>query len=908
MDSDSSVSPLLGLACRFLPHDQWFTTHVDPDWKVKQVKSWLLAKCLPYAAPPSPPLRQSTRKPQRPPSPITFAPDPRHRPISPITFAMPKKKLSGDDASEYELQPADDDLSDSEPQQTPEEILPPVLPKKRAVLPTASTSTKGDLYSQFTLIRFSTGQLLEDDLPLSFYDMQADELLELHRAGVVVTLPRANPTRYLDAYWEGWVRVLRMRPIEDEEDSYSLYKIRQAETRQLEWRDRWLVVREGCIYLCRDEKRLIHTLSLTDLIALTNSGLPPSALPATNARILLARFSPLPNSRVPTRASSPLNSFDNSDSSSALSSPVFAHESSDSNRPRRKQHSKRLRKRPDPEFLALDLKDHSAYTSLLRVLHRHSLPRSTYTQGLPVVSGELFPPPRSTHADEKEEDAEEDAPPPLRHPPSLAHLRIPPRGLSLGALPFPEWRTELLQRARRAGLGRIGKAVEWVLWNGDTAEEPAWIHASPVRRRGRDRPRRVPRQKSTDGYASDVSGDDAEGDDEDEDDEDEDSDDSSSRRGLGARSETEWVGWPGDLRRQARVAQDARERVKAREEARRLAEEMRDAELGLPPLPPLGGAEVTIVRVGTGVDDRVRRAAMEPSAVVTSLSGINPPSHSQAQHSFSHGSGSTYAHTHTTGSGSGNGSVVSTHATPVLSSPSSTESIGFAFSPLAPAELEEEPAGMQAYPAHTRAHSHTLLHSVSMHDVQPHASFPTTHGGMAVAFDAFARRPSMPVIGSAARWGEGRGGGGSGSRPSSVEGERPPLPGTSTGIVEVPRVSIGRSGSVKGLLRKKDRERELRERESESEWRNGKGKEKERETAGAARRPRLSVSTSTEAPGRPRGALSPPGTPMMEAMGYGPDPPPPVKKKKRGLARGVSMRAEKFVKSLDSALDFVDGR
>ncbi|KAJ6481299.1 hypothetical protein C8R47DRAFT_595235 [Mycena vitilis] len=427
---DSSVSPLLSLACRFLPHDQWFTTHVDPDWKIKQVKSWLLAKCLPYAAPPSPPLRQSTRKPQRPPSPITFAPDPRHRPISPTTFAM--QKLSGDDASEYELQPADDDLS-----------LPPVLSKKRAVLPTASTSTKGDLYSQFTLIRFSTGQLLEDDLPLSLYDMQADELLELHRAGVVVTLPRANPTRYLDAYWEGWVRVLRMRPIEDEEDSYSLYKIRQAEARQLEWRDRWLVVREGCMYLCRDEKRPIHTLSLTDLIALTNSGLPPSALPATNARILLARFSPLPNSRVPTRASSPLNSFNNSDSSSALSSPVFAHESSDSNRPRRKEHTKRPRKRPDPEFLALDLKDQSAYTSLLRVLHRHSLPRSTYTQGLPVISGETFPPPRSAQADEKEEDAEEKAPPPLRHPPSLAHLRIPPRSTSI--VQFPEWRTDLLQ-------------------------------------------------------------------------------------------------------------------------------------------------------------------------------------------------------------------------------------------------------------------------------------------------------------------------------------------------------------------------------------------------------------------------------------------------------------------------------
>lgn len=169
---------------------------------------------------------------------------------------MPKGKGTPDDASEFEEPPPEDDELSEPETPPPEEILPPVQPKKRAILPTASTSTKGDLYSQFTLIRFSTGQLLEDDLPLGFYDMQADELLEIHRVGVIVPLPRANPTRYLDAYWEGWVRVLRMRPMDEEEDSYALYKIRRAETRALEWRDRWLVVREGSIYLCRDEVRV----------------------------------------------------------------------------------------------------------------------------------------------------------------------------------------------------------------------------------------------------------------------------------------------------------------------------------------------------------------------------------------------------------------------------------------------------------------------------------------------------------------------------------------------------------------------------------------------------------------------------------------------------------------------------
>ncbi|KAJ7181045.1 hypothetical protein C8R46DRAFT_1187279 [Mycena filopes] len=910
MDSDSSVSPLLSLACRFLPHDQWFTTNVDSDWKVKQVKSWLLAKCLPYAAPPSPPLRQSARKNVRPPSPITFAPDPRHRPISPITFAMPRPKVAPDDISEFEELQTPEDEEPSDPEPPPEEILPPVQPRKRAILPTASTSTKGDLYSQFTLIRFSTGQLLEDDLPLSFYDMQADELLEIHRIGVVVTLPRAHPTRYLEAYWEGWVRVLRMRPLEDEEDSYTLYKIRRAETRALEWRDRWLVVREGSIYLCRDESRLIHTLALADLIALTDaSQLPASATPPAQTRILLARFSAQPNSHNPTRASSPLNAYD-SDTSSNLSSPVFAHDSSDSNRPRRlKQHRRKRVKRPDPEFLAVDLKDNSAYGSLLRVLHRHALPQSTFFDSLPV--SEHVQAPRV-----EEEDGEEEAPPPLRHPPSLAHLHISRGDHSLGALPFPEWRTALVQRARRAGLGRIGKAVEWVLWNGDTQEDPEWMLDSQRKGKGKrkERPPRVRQPTSTDGYDSDVSGDGSNsGEEEEEEEEDSDDDDI---RAEGGRGETEWVGWMGDLRRQARVAQEEREHARAREEARRIAEETRDAELGMPPLPILTGAEVTIVRIGTGVDDRVRRAAMEPSAVVTSLSGVNPPSHNPLAHHghSSHASSSTsYAH-------SGSGSALS-HMTPVLSSPSSTESIGFAFSPLAPAELDDDStthSTTHSYTAHTRAHSHTLLHSVSMYDA--HAAFAPPPVG-SVPYDSFARRPSMPVIGTAARWGEG-------SRGSSVErDQQSPLGSQSQtsqaslgGVTEVPRVVVARTGSVggasgKGLLRKKDREREGKEKEKERE------REKEKEVdwrkvstlgSGPSSRPRLSVST--EAPGRgSRGPLSPPGTPHERDQDRptplgGAPPALPVKKKRRGLARGVSMRAEKLVKSLDSALDFVDGR
>jgi hypothetical protein len=54
------------------------------------------------------------------------------------------------------------------------------------------------------------------------------------------------------------VRALRIRPGEDEEDAWPLYKVRAAHepvARTLEWRDRWLVVRGGIMYLCRDEVR-----------------------------------------------------------------------------------------------------------------------------------------------------------------------------------------------------------------------------------------------------------------------------------------------------------------------------------------------------------------------------------------------------------------------------------------------------------------------------------------------------------------------------------------------------------------------------------------------------------------------------------------------------------------------------
>ncbi|KAG6853875.1 hypothetical protein C0991_000482 [Blastosporella zonata] len=235
--------PLLTLACRFVSYDQWFTTHVDPDWKVKQVKSWILSKCLgisfhhPSNNSRALPLdalatsQQVTPSGQRyrPASPITFAPDPRRRPISPILFAKggkgkerKNKKGKGragiigdddiasssvdgyeEDDEGYTVEDSASSFDESEiyrrspppPLPAPSPSGPPVVPAP--VLPPSPTPFSGKWKfnaspTAYTLIRFSTGQVLEDDLALVWYDLSPHELLELHSHGDVCTIPKTG--------------------------------------------------------------------------------------------------------------------------------------------------------------------------------------------------------------------------------------------------------------------------------------------------------------------------------------------------------------------------------------------------------------------------------------------------------------------------------------------------------------------------------------------------------------------------------------------------------------------------------------------------------------------------------------------------------------------------------------------
>lgn len=168
----------------------------------------------------------------RPASPITFAPDPRRRPISPILFAKgakgkeKEKKVraksagleteedgtrtpSADDTptlspvdgyeEDDEWDTADDGGSLDEkdlysPSPPPPLPVPPVLPLlPPPTLPQPPNSGKwakfNTSHNAYTLMRFSTGQILEDDLALTWYDLAPYELIELHAHTDVCIVP-----------------------------------------------------------------------------------------------------------------------------------------------------------------------------------------------------------------------------------------------------------------------------------------------------------------------------------------------------------------------------------------------------------------------------------------------------------------------------------------------------------------------------------------------------------------------------------------------------------------------------------------------------------------------------------------------------------------------------------------------
>lgn len=400
--SSSPCRKLLPLACRFIQRDQWLIAHLDPQWKVKDVKRYLLAKCvgLPFI-PPILPAKSAALdgtdnggEGGRPSSPITFAPDPRFRPISPIQFAstsLPKGSVEaksitepgGDDGGEGyeeddEWDDDDDDLFDDEgshegggglvklgssttaigtsiPSANPRRFghvkssgsisSLGVLDRERRGASSASPNKppsplglNSTTHENYTLLRFTTGQILEDDFHISWYELAPHELLELHASGaaqtsfktcfenalilsppptsfkshqqsqtrILIPMPRHVSLKYIQPYWEGWVRALRVvykdefdyvsgayhskhgtssasmlgsmavagtveiGSVTGERNHKEIGDVRKRRKTRLEWRERWVVIRDGIVSLSRDRQdpTPTHRMPLSSLTQL----------------------------------------------------------------------------------------------------------------------------------------------------------------------------------------------------------------------------------------------------------------------------------------------------------------------------------------------------------------------------------------------------------------------------------------------------------------------------------------------------------------------------------------------------------------------------------------------------------------------------------------------------------------
>ena len=171
-----------------------------------------------------------------------------------------------------------------------------------------------------TLVRFSTGQIFDDELYLSFFNLSAYELVELHystpaasfalqitafqdfwlgssnekwdREAIVnkfrvrevnrtlerrmqlAPLKRADLDAYAQPYWEGWVRALRAVPQEQVPPDIATYvnagggmDIYAEETPRpkpklvFEWRDRWLIIKNGYLFICKTQNVSLRNTS-----------------------------------------------------------------------------------------------------------------------------------------------------------------------------------------------------------------------------------------------------------------------------------------------------------------------------------------------------------------------------------------------------------------------------------------------------------------------------------------------------------------------------------------------------------------------------------------------------------------------------------------------------------------------
>lgn len=268
----SPLSHFLLIPKTTVSSDQWLTAYFDSTCKISEVKQYILAKVYNRTVP------DNVDQPSR------------NRPVSPITFASARNSLD----SNFEGSLQDDHVIDldpfllSEPTRQPRTVRQPLsqrVASPSSGVPVSQTEQLPVILPphHYPILAFSTGQLLEDDYSIAWYRLRPHELLELHPPGTIVRFPRDVMLEYIKPYLELDVRALRVivndkdmhvfgpayaapdapspgknkKPKDHAPDgppvagngSPASQSTRKRRKTKLEWRDRYLVIRQGMLSL-----------------------------------------------------------------------------------------------------------------------------------------------------------------------------------------------------------------------------------------------------------------------------------------------------------------------------------------------------------------------------------------------------------------------------------------------------------------------------------------------------------------------------------------------------------------------------------------------------------------------------------------------------------------------------------
>ncbi|KAL4074804.1 hypothetical protein V8B97DRAFT_2022429 [Scleroderma yunnanense] len=407
---------LVPVSCRFVPYDQWLLTHIHNDWKIKQVKYWILARCDLVQAPQPPPQRLS--------SPIIFSP------ISELP-GYSVDHLVGED-EEYPDDPEHDWLHPD--RVSPGQFGAPCDPS------TNQPISGGFLADQYTIISFSTGTILEDDYNFSWYKLRPYELLEIHRSGTVISLPREVPLEYVQPYFHARAKALlavwshksgRFKPPGNSTEHEIGHKKRDLPAPpkwrpKLEWKDRWVVIHNDILSLSKDSV-VFRFETIWTFICSTSM----------NRELPLVTSFRWPPCKYSVATDSWRTSTSKTSSNAPSSGSARTPEKRKFGRTPRQTYNPDDVCRGEGEWVVLDMLDDHAFANMLRVLHRYA-PHPISSSFLPSSSlGDCSATPLQVT--------------PLLHESSCT------------AIPYPEWRMNTVDTARKAGMGD----VEWDGWMKD---------------------------------------------------------------------------------------------------------------------------------------------------------------------------------------------------------------------------------------------------------------------------------------------------------------------------------------------------------------------------------------------------------------------------------------------------------